>query len=102
MISRSFFALLAALQLAVTLSEVTILSPIQVVYDESPKIKIKATGFDADDHDIILDIGTSGASLRGGKDYLVQKDDDGIILKLLTNRRYGIIICKCNCRCNIN
>lgn len=91
MISRSVFALLAAFHVAVTLSEVTILAGVQVIYDESPKIKIKASGFDADDHDITLDIGSTGASLRGGKDYLIQKDDDGIILKLLTNRRWAIL-----------
>lgn len=87
MISRTIFALLAAFHVAVTFAEVTIISGPQVIYDESPKIKIKASGFDADDHDIVLDLGSSGATLRGGKDYLIQKDDDGIILKLLTNRR---------------
>lgn len=87
MISKIIFALLAAFQISVTFAEVAILSGVQVIYDESPKIKIKATGFDADDHDMTLDLGSSGASLRGGKDYLIQKDDDGIILKLLTNRR---------------
>lgn len=70
------------------MSEVTILSGVQVIYDESPKIKVKATGFDEDAHDITLDLGSAGASLRGGKDYLLQKDDDGFILKLLTNRRF--------------
>jgi hypothetical protein len=71
-------------------SEIAILSPVQVIYDESPKIRVKATGFDADDHDITLDLGTAGASpLKGGKDYLITKDDDGIILKLLSNRRWA-------------
>ena len=87
MISKSIVALLAAFHVAFTFAEVTILSGVQTVYDESPKIYIKASGFDVDDHDITLDLGSAGASLRGGKDYLITKDDDGIILKLLSNRR---------------
>ena len=87
MISRILFTFLAASQVATTLSEVAIISGPQVIYDQSPKLKIKASGFDVDEHDITLELGTSTTTLRGDKDYLISKDDDGLILKLLSNRR---------------
>ena len=69
-------------------SEVTVLKVVQTIYDRSPKLRIKGTGFDADDHDITLDISAPGQdSLKADKDFLITKDDDGIILKLLSARR---------------
>ena len=71
-------------------SEVTVLKSVQTVYDRSPKLRIKGTGFDAEDHDILLELGAVGQpSLRADKDYLISKDSDGegIILKLLSARR---------------
>ena len=69
-------------------AEVTVLKIVQTIYDRSPKLRIKGTGFDADDHDITLDISAPGQeSLRADKDFLITKDDDGIILKLLSARR---------------
>jgi hypothetical protein len=35
-------------------AEVTILSGVQTIYDRSPKLRIKATGFTGDEHDIEL------------------------------------------------
>ena len=35
-------------------AEVTILSSVQTIYDRSPKLRIKATGLTADEHDISL------------------------------------------------
>ena len=35
-------------------AEVTILSGVQTIYDRSPKLRIKATGVTADEHDIEL------------------------------------------------
>lgn len=35
-------------------AEVTILSSVQTIYDRSPKLRIKATGINADEHDISL------------------------------------------------
>lgn len=83
------FSLLLA-SLSVVLSEVTVLKAVQVIYDKSPKLRIRGTGFDADDHDIVLELGASGADpLKVDKDYLISKDadGDGIILKLLGNRK---------------
>ena len=75
---------------ALVSAEVTVLKIVQTIYDRSPKLRIKGTGFDADDHDITLDISASGQeSLRADKDFLITKDDDGIILKLLSARRSG-------------
>lgn len=73
-----------------TLAEVTVLKAVQVLYDRSPKLRIRGSGFDADEHDIILEISATGQqSLKADKDYLLTKDDegDGIILKLLSARR---------------
>eukprot|EP01032_Pedospumella_encystans_P027105 gene27105-30639_t len=81
-------AFLGSLQ--VLLAEVTVLRAVQVIYDKSPKLRIKGSGFDAQDHDIILDIGASGQALIADKDYMVTKDSDGdgLILKLLGNRKW--------------
>lgn len=77
--------------LAVVAAEVTVLKSMQTIYDQSPKLRIKGTGFDAEDHDIKITIGASGADpLRVDKDFLITKDagGDGIILKLLGNRKW--------------
>ena len=69
-------------------AEITILKSVQTLYDRSPKLRIKGTGFDADEHSLILDISANNQpSLKIDKDYLITKDDDGLILKLLSNRR---------------
>jgi hypothetical protein len=81
-------ALLALLQLI--LAEVSVLKAVQLVYDTSPKLRIRGSGFDAQGHDIHPEIGAVGQpSLVINKDYMVTKDadGDGIILKLLGNRR---------------
>ena len=72
-------------------SEVTIVAQVQTIYDRSPKLRIKGVGFDADDHDIKVVISSAGSSsdaLRVDKDFMVSKVDDGIVLKLLTSRRW--------------
>ena len=81
-------ALLCTLQLII--AEVTVLKTVQVIYDKSPKLRIRGSGFDAQDHDIKLDIGATGQpSLIADKDFMITKDadGDGIILKLLGNRK---------------
>lgn len=81
------FCLLSLISLS--RSEITILKSVQTLYDRSPKLRIKGSGFDADEHGIILDISANNQpSLKIDKDYLITKDDDGLILKLLSNRRY--------------
>jgi hypothetical protein len=72
------------------IAEVTVLKQVQTIYDRSPKLRIRGSGFDADDHDIILEIGSQGQPpLVVDKDYLINADEDGdgLILKLLTNRK---------------
>jgi len=75
------------------IGEVTILiNQPQTVYDRSPKLRIKGNGFDADDHDITLEISAVGQpSLKVNKDFTITKDDqgEGIILKLLSNRKWA-------------
>lgn len=69
-------------------AEVTVLKAVQTIYDRSPKLRIRGSGFDADEHSIILEMSASGQpSLRVDKDFLITKDDDGLILKLLSARR---------------
>jgi hypothetical protein len=76
------------LGLQVIVAEVTVLKVVQTIYDRSPKLRIRGSGFDADEHSIILDLSASGqTSLRADKDFLITKDDDGLILKLLSARR---------------
>ena len=87
-VSCIFYVLLTSL--TCVLSEITVLKAVQVIYDKSPIVRIRGTGFDAADHDIVLELGASGsAPLKVDKDYLISKDsnDDGIILKLLGNRK---------------
>ncbi len=75
---------------ALIAAEVTVLRTTQYIYDKSPKLRIRGTGFDADDHDIVLELSANGQSfLVVDKDFMITKDadGDGIILKLLGNRR---------------
>jgi len=70
-------------------AEVTILKSVQTIYSRSPKLRIRGSGFDAEDHDITLELAATGQqSLKVGKDYSVTKDDDGVILKLLSGRKW--------------
>jgi hypothetical protein len=70
-------------------SEVTIVANVQTIYDRSPKLRIRGVGFDADDHDISVTLSSGGGEpLRVDKDFMITKTDDGIILKLLTARRW--------------
>lgn len=83
------FALLAVLQYVI--AEVTVVGSPQVIYDRSPKIRLKGSGFDAEDHDITLEIGASGVPpLKVDKDFTVTKDDDGegVVLRLVAGRKW--------------
>ena len=83
-------SLVLSLWLSCVLSEITVLKIAQTIYDKSPKLRIRGTGFDAEDHDILLELGATDQPLKVDKDYLISKDGDGdgLILKLLGNRRY--------------
>ena len=55
-------------------------------------LRIRGSGFDAQDHDIILELGvTNQTSLIADRDYMITKDvdGDGLILKLLGSRRFA-------------
>lgn len=80
--------LLAWCLVAYVSAEVTILKSVQTIYARSPKLRIRGSGFDAEDHDMSLELSATGQpSLKVGKDYTITKDDDGVILKLLSNRK---------------
>lgn len=73
---------------SVILAEVTVLKNIQTVYNHSPKLRIRGSGFDADKHSILLELSAAGeAALRLDKDFSITKDDDGLVLNLLSGRR---------------
>ena len=79
---------LIALCFGIVAAEVTVIRSVQTLYDRSPKLRIKGTGFDANEHSILLEIGANGQPpLKVDKDFLITKDDDGLILKLLSGRR---------------
>ena len=70
------------------LAEVTISKVVQRIYDISPKLRIEGSGFDADEHDILIKLGSQNhPALKLGQDFSLTKDDDGLILKLLSVRR---------------
>ncbi len=88
--SASLLLLVVALAVSVALAEVTVLKYTQTLYDRSPKLRIKGSGFDAEEKDILLDISATGqASLVADKDFTVSKDEDGdgLILKLIQNKK---------------
>ena len=43
--------------------EVTVLKVVQTIYDRSPKLRIRGSGFDADEHSIILELSAQGIIL---------------------------------------
>ncbi len=86
----SALLLIALSCLSSLLAEVTVLKQVQVIYDKSPKLRIRGSGFDVDEHKISLVLGAQGLPpLVMDKDYLVNVDEDGdgLILKLLSNRK---------------
>jgi hypothetical protein len=71
-------------------AEVTVLKQVQVIYDRSPKLRIRGSGFDVDEKELLIDIGANRSpSLVAGKDFAltVDEDGDGVVLKLLSNKR---------------
>lgn len=82
---------LVALICSVAFGEVSVTGAPQTIYDRSPKIRLKGSGFDAEDHDITLEISASGQPpLKVDKDFTLTKDDDGegVLLKLVAGRRW--------------
>jgi hypothetical protein len=72
-------------------AEVTVLTGVQTIYTKTSKLRIKGAGFDADEHHIFLDLAANGQPpLVLDKDYLITKDDQGLILKLLSGKKYEI------------
>jgi hypothetical protein len=69
--------------------DVVVMTSNQIIYDKSPKLRIRGSNFNADDHNIILELGVSGETLKADMDYLITKDsdDDGLILRLLGNKK---------------
>lgn len=76
---------------SVALNTVTVTRATQYIYDKSPKLRIRGSGFsELNELDIQLELSTNGQpSLIKNKDYILTKDSDGdgLILKLLSNRR---------------
>lgn len=70
-------------------SEVTVLKAIQTIYESTSQLRIRGSGFDANECDIFLALGSATHQLSGGMDYVITKDinGDGLVLKLIDNRR---------------
>lgn len=86
----NFLLLILLNYISCLLAEVTVLKQVQVLYDKSPKLRIRGSGFDVNEHKIALTLGIQGLpSLVLDRDYLinVDEDGDGLILKLLSNRK---------------
>lgn len=84
------FILIATSLILSAIAEVTVLRVVQTIYDKSPKLRIRGSGFDAPE-DLSLELAAAGeANLLAGKDYSITADDDGdgLILKLLENRKW--------------
>lgn len=87
----SFIILLAFVIAQIVLCEVTLEGKPEYIYDRSPKIRLRGTGFDAEDHDIVLEISSAGqAPLRVDKDFTLSKTDDGdgLVLRLVAGRKW--------------
>ena len=81
--------LLVARRSILVFAEVTVLKIVQTIYDKSSRLRIRGAGFDVDEHSIILELSVSGQpSLKADEDYMITKDDDGLILKLVNGRRW--------------
>lgn len=88
----SFPVIFFVIFLARIMGEVTVMTATQYIYEISPKLRIRGSGFDAPNHEIILDIGSPGQPyLSVDKDFLISKDSDDLVLKLLGNRRYDLL-----------
>jgi hypothetical protein len=83
-----WIALVSLLAVGHVSAEVTILTQVRTIYDRTPKLRIKGQGFDADEHDITIELSARGEDpLRKDKDFILSKSDEGIVLKLLTSRK---------------
>ncbi len=70
---------------------ITVTESTERLYDQSPILRIRGTGFTEDASDISLVLGTNSYNpLKMNEDYIVTKDSDnnGLILKLLPERRW--------------
>ena len=89
---RNFFWAIVAVGLNLVVAEVTVLKLTQTIYDRAPKLRIKGSGFDVEASAISLGFASGGGmTLTPGKDFLLLKDDDGLILKIFANRRFASI-----------
>ena len=81
------FLFILLLSITIIRGEV-VLSSVQIVYESSPQLKIKGSGFGDDEHRIYLNIVVDGIQiLVADRDYMITKVDDGIVLKLLAHRK---------------
>ena len=89
---RNLVWALLLIGLNIAIAELKIQGDTEVIYDRTPKLYISGTGFDAEDHDITLELSATDESpLRSGKDFQITKSDKGLILKLLSSRRFVLV-----------
>lgn len=93
---RNMVWALLLIGLNIAIAELKVQGGTKVIYDRTPKLYIAGTGFDADDHDITLELSATDESpLRSGKDFQISKNDKGLILKLLSSRRFVVVPLVC-------
>jgi hypothetical protein len=86
---RTLVTIIALIWWGFAVAEVTVLRQVQVIYDGSPTLRIRAFGFDVDVNSVLLDISAyRSPSLILGTDFTlsVHDDRDGVVLKLLPNK----------------
>ena len=76
----------------VTIAELKVLRVVTDIYDQTPKFYITGSGFDADDHDIILELSATDELPLTRKDFVLQKNENGLILRLSGSRRFVELI----------
>jgi hypothetical protein len=72
----------------VAIAEVKVSGKVTVIYDRTPKLYIAGSGFDADAHDIILELSATDELPLTKKDFALEKNEKGLILKLFGSRRF--------------
>ena len=72
----------------VAIAELKVQRGVSVIYDQATKLHITGTGFDADAHDIILELSATDELPLTRKDITLHKHEKGLILHLAGFRRF--------------
>jgi hypothetical protein len=76
----------------VAIAELEVRRAMTVIYDHTSKVYIAGSGFDADAHDIILELSATDELPLTKKDFGLEKNKKGLILTLSDSRRFVKLI----------